>query len=292
MPAPSDAILLTAHGTVQSIDELPEFLLRIRHGRPAPPELVAELERRYRAIGGSPLLEVTRAQAAALSRALELPVYVGMRLFRPELAEALTEAAAAGVKRLCVLPLAPFSVHVYMKAAERAASDGGFDVELVGIEPFGQSPEFVAAQAELIRPHLRGDRGEQLVLTAHSLPLAVVRGGDPYSSQVEATARAVSAALGVNGELAYQSQGMDGGDWLGPDLASVMRELKGRGKTKLVVAPIGFLSDHVETLYDLDIEAKGQAAALGLTFERIVALNTSPGLISALAAAARRALLS
>jgi ferrochelatase len=292
MPAPSDAILLTAHGTVQRIDELPEFLQRIRHGRPAPPELLRELERRYRAIGGSPLLEVTRAQAALLSRELELPVYVGMRLFRPELAEALTEAAAAGVKRLCVLPLAPFSVHVYMKAAERAASDGGFDVNLVGIEPFGQSPEFVAAQAELIRPHLRGEPGEQLVLTAHSLPLAVVRGGDPYSNQVEATARAVSAALGVNGELAYQSQGMDGGDWLGPDLASVMRELKGRGKTKLVVAPIGFLSDHVETLYDLDIEAKGQAAALGLTFERIVALNTSPGLISALAAAARRALLS
>jgi ferrochelatase len=284
-----DAVLLTAHGTVEHLHELPEFLLRIRHGRPAPAGLVSELERRYSAIGGSPLLRVTNEQAALLADSLRVPVFVGMRLWRPEISDALASAVRAGVKRVCVLPLAPFSVHVYAKAAERACSELGAGLELVTASPFGGSEGFVNAQVAAIGPHLRSDANEELVLTAHSLPMSVVNGGDPYRELVEASARAIGERLGRPFVLAYQSQGADGGDWLGPDLRQVLSDVRARGRTRVVIAPIGFLSDHVETLYDLDIEAKGWAAELGLGFDRVPALNTAAELIAALDQAARRA---
>jgi ferrochelatase len=287
----TDGVLLTAHGTVERLEELPEFLLRIRHGRPAPPALVAELERRYTAIGGSPLLATTRAQAEALERAMGLPVFVGMRLFRPELDDALSAAVGAKIRRLAVVPLAPFSVHVYAKAAEQARERLGLGLELAAVTPFGQSAEFLDAHAALIGPLLTRAPEEQLVLTAHSLPVAVVRAGDPYARGVEASARALAARLGVEALLAYQSQGADGGDWLGPDLRASLIQAKDAGKSRVVVAPFGFVSDHVETLYDLDIEARGWAEALGLEFQRVPALNAAPGLVAALAAAARRVLL-
>lgn len=291
MSQATDGVLLTAHGTVERLDELPEFLLRIRHGRPAPPALVAELERRYTAIGGSPLLATTREQAAALERALGLPVFVGMRLFRPELDEALGQAERAGIRRLAVVPLAPFSVHVYAKAAEQARERLGLGLALAAVTPFGQSAEFLDAHAAVIEPLLTRTAGEQLLLTAHSLPVAVVRAGDPYAREVAASAQALAARLGAEASLAYQSQGADGGDWLGPDLHAALVRAKDAGKSRVVVAPFGFVSDHVETLYDLDIEARGWAEALGLEFQRVPALNAAPGLVTALAAAARRALL-
>jgi ferrochelatase len=284
-----DAVLLTAHGTVEDLRELPEFLLRIRHGRPAPPGLVAELEGRYSAIGGSPLLRVTNAQASLLAKSLGAPVFVGMRLWRPEISEALASAWRAGVKRMCVLPLAPFSVHVYQKAAERACADLGVALELLTATPFGSSEGFVDAQVAAIRPHLQNDDHEALVLTAHSLPMSVINTGDPYRDLVEASARAIGERLGRPFVLAYQSQGADGGDWLGPDLKQVLSSVHAQGRRRVVVAPIGFLSDHVETLYDLDIEAKAWATELGLRFDRVPALNTAPELISALDQAARRA---
>jgi ferrochelatase len=284
--------LLTAHGTVENLDDLPEFLARIRHGRPAPPALVSELRRRYAAIGGSPHLRITREQAELLARELGLPVFVGMRLFRPELADALREAHAAGATRLVVLPLAPFSIHVYAAAAEQARVELDLPLRLVSAEPFGQSAEFVNAHAELIRPLLADPESCELLLTAHSLPTRVVQAGDPYAAQVEQSARAIGARLGRPYTLVYQSQGADGGDWLGPDLQSALRSVQARGRRQVVVAPVGFVSDHVETLYDLDVEAKAWAGELGLEFTRVPALNTAPVLISALAAVARRALLS
>lgn len=284
-----DAVLLTAHGTVEHLHELPEFLLRIRHGRPAPAGLVAELERRYSAIGGSPLLRVTNEQAELLAARLHVPVFVGMRLWRPELEDAVARAVSAGVKRLCVLPLAPFSVHVYAKAAERACSELGATLELVIATPFGGSDGFVDAQVAAIRPHLQSESSEELILTAHSLPMSVVSAGDPYREQVEASAGAIAERLGRPYILAYQSQGADGGDWLGPDLRQALNDARDHGRERVVIAPIGFLSDHVETLYDLDIEAKAWARELGLGFDRVPALNTAPALISALDQAVRRA---
>lgn len=284
-------VLLTAHGSIEDLDELPQFLARIRHGRTPPPELVEEVRRRYVVIGGSPHLRITKAQAAALEAALGLSVLVGTRLGRPELGSALEAAFARGLRTLCVLPLAPFSVHVYLQAARQALDERTLPgLELVAVEPWGTAPELVAAHAQRIAPHLASGDRTVLLLTGHSLPTSAIAAGDPYQTQFEASARALESALGFPVRIAYQSQGLSGGQWLGPDLRSELERAAAEGTRRVVVAPIGFLSDHVETLYDLDVEARTVAEALGLAFVRVPALNTDPGLVSALAAVARRAL--
>ena len=295
--AGSDGILLVAHGTVERLDEMPKFLERIRHGRPPSPELVAELVRRYQAIGGSPLLEITRRQAAALAERLGLQVLVGMRLWNPSVEDALREAAQRGLKRLVLLPLAPFSVHVYWQAAQRsrqavAAELGDRTPRLVPVEAWGEEPELVAAQARGIEPLLASEPADEtaLVLSFHSLPTRVIQAGDPYQSLAESAARTVAGKLGVSHELAFQSQGADGGSWLLPDLPTVFERVAEAGRRGVVVSPIGFLAEHVETLYDLDIEAKALAEGRGLRFQRAPALNADPGLVSAMAAVAERAL--
>ena len=286
----SDGVLLTAHGTVENLQDIPAFLQRIRHGRPAPPELVAEIQRRYASIGGSPHLSITRAQGEALSARLGLPVYLGMRLWQPELKAALSQAASAGVTRLAVLPLAPFSVHVYARAAADAVRELGLSLELAPVAAFGERPAFVAAQVAAILPHLRGGPAEHVVLTAHSLPSRVVASGDPYADQVRSSAAAITAQLPTRATLAFQSQGADGGDWVGPELRDTLEGLAREGCRRVVIAPFGFLSDHVETLYDLDIEARGWAEQLNLEFERVPALNTSPDLVALLEQVSRAAL--
>jgi len=293
---PRTAILLVAHGTVERIDDLPAFVARIRHGRPAPPGLVEELSHRYRAIGGSPLLRVTEAQARALEARSGLPVLLGMRLWEPSVEAAFREAALRGFARLVLVPLAPFSVAVYGAAARRSlesvrAELGDATPELVICEPWGTEPAFVEAQCAALRAPLRIDSRESVVvLTAHSLPAAAIRAGDRYQAEVEASARAIAEKLGRPCELAYQSQGADGGEWLGPDLRRTFERLAGAGVRQITLSPFGFLADHVETLYDLDIEARAWATGLGLGFERVPALNTSPGLIEALSTVALRAL--
>jgi len=163
--------------------------------------------------------------------------------------------------------------------------------ELVVAEPWGTEPAFVEAHCAALRSLLRVDsRDSAVVLTAHSLPRAAIRAGDRYQAEVEASARAIAERLGRPCELAYQSQGADGGEWLGPDLRQTFERLAQTGVRQLTLAPFGFLADHVETLYDLDIEARAWASALGLGLERVPALNTAPGLIDALSAVALRAL--
>ncbi len=284
----SDGVLLVAHGTVEDLDDLAAFVKRIRRGRPAPPELVKELRTRYEAIGGSPLLATTRQQAAALSRELELPVLVGMRLWHPEVGEALGGAAELGIRRLCILPMAPFSVHIYCEHArgEHARLTPTFGSrcpELLQTEPWGLCPEFVEAYAVRIEKQLADAANYELVLTAHSLPTRVIQAGDPYVVQFETAVRAVAARLGRDAALAYQSQGADAGEWLGPSLREVMTTSKARGRSGVVVAPLGFVAEHVETLFDLDVEAAAQARELGLDFRRVPALDDDPGLIRGLA---------
>jgi protoporphyrin/coproporphyrin ferrochelatase len=293
---PRTGILLVAHGTVSNVGELPAFVARIRHGRPAPPGLVAELTRRYEAIGGSPLLRSTQEQARALEARTGLPVLLGMRLWEPSVEAAFKEAARRGIARLVLVPLAPFSVEVYGAAARRSLESVRAELaeatpELVVCEPWGTEPAFVEAECAALRGPLRIDsRDSAVILTAHSLPRAAIRAGDRYQAEVEASARAIAERLGRPCELAYQSQGADGGEWLGPDLRQTFERLAQSGVRQLTVSPFGFLADHVETLYDLDIEARAWATALGLGFERVPALNTSPGLIDALSAVALRAL--
>jgi len=293
---PGTGIILVAHGTVAALTDLPAFVARIRHGRPAPPGLVDELTRRYTAIGGSPLLRVTEEQARALETSTGLPVLLGMRLWEPSVEDAFREAARRGLERLVLVPLAPFSVEVYAAAARRSletvrAELSDLTPELVVCEPWGTEPAFVAAHCDALRAQLRVDSRESAVLlTAHSLPRAAIRAGDRYQAEVEASAQAIAARLGRPCELAYQSQGADGGEWLGPDLRQTLERLARAGVRQITLSPFGFLADHVETLYDLDIEARAWASGLGLGFERVPALNTAPGLIDALSSVALRAL--
>jgi ferrochelatase len=289
-----DAVLLVGHGTVEDLDDLPSFLLRIRRGRPSDAALLAEIRRRYEAIGGSPLLEMTRKQARSLESRLGMPVFVAMRMWRPFIEDVLAEACDRGVGRLCILPMAPFSVHVYA-AATRAALEASSPLrdrapELVAVEPWGTEPALVRAHAAAIAPHLEVDPLAALVVTAHSLPTASIRSGDPYRDQFEACARAVFDELRRSGTVAFQSQGADGGDWIGPDLRTVLSHVERAGERRVVLAPIGFLADHVETLYDLDVEARDWARELGLDLQRVPALNDDPGLVEAMASAAGRAL--
>jgi ferrochelatase len=289
---PHDGVLLVAHGTVENLDDLGAFLARIRGGRPAPTGFVEELRGRYEAIGGSPLLGVTREQAAALEARLGVPVLVGMRLWEPSVEEALEEASRQALERLLVIPLAPFSVHVYWKAALRSEESvrarGGRTPELVSAPAWGTHPAFVEANTELVQKHAHPEA--HVVLTAHSLPLVALRAGDPYERLVRESAEAIGARLGRPTELAFQSQGEGNAEWLGPDLRAVLESARNRGVSRVAVAPFGFLGEHVETLYDLDIEAKRLATELDLTFERVPALGTAPGLVDALEDLARKAL--
>lgn len=288
----SDGILLLAHGTVSEESELPGFLTRIRRGREPSPELLREMQHRYRSIGGSPLTRLTQQQASRLSRASGLPCFVAMRLWKPEVESVLPEMAAAGVRRACVLPLAPFSVEVYERAARQSQSalqGPGREIELLGVPPWGEHPDFVRAQTAQIRRHLPpGDC--ELILTAHSLPLAVVRAGDTYATQVQACAAAIERELGRRVHLAYQSQGADGGEWLGPELRATLQQLVDSGARHFAIAPFGFLAEHVETLYDLDVEARSWTDAWGVELTRIPTLGDDPEFIAALAAIARATL--
>jgi ferrochelatase len=288
MTWPADTgVLLVAHGTVEDLDDLGAFVAKIRHGRPAPPALVEELRRRYEAIGGSPLLRITHEQAQALARRLEVPVLSAMRLWEPGVERALAGAASLGLSRLVVIALAPFSQHVYWEAARKSAEAAHSSVELVRSDAWGEEPEFVHAQVDLIRKHAPDDAA--LVLSAHSLPRSVIERGDPYAKQVEGSAAAIAAALGRKVELCYQSQGADGGDWLGPSVEETLTALAAQGHSQVAWAPVGFIADHVETLYDLDIEARALAEARGLKLVRVPALNLHPGLIAALSTVAIRA---
>ncbi|MCC6217283.1 MAG: ferrochelatase [Polyangiaceae bacterium] len=285
--AAGSAILLVAHGTPSDPSELPEFLRRIRRGRDAPAALVEELRHRYETIGGSPLLADTHAQAARLQALAGQPVFVGMRFAAPWIADALRAAASRGARRLAVVPLAPYSVTIYTAAVRAALRDVEPSLEspiaLAGAAPWGAHPRLIEAHAAAIA-HADPAPGPEtrLVLTAHSLPTAAIRAGDAYEREVRASADAVAVALGRGATLAFQSQGADGGDWLGPSVDEALARLHAEGARRVVVAPIGFLAEHVETLFDLDHDARRTAERLGLAFVRVPALRDDPALGEAL----------
>ncbi len=295
----SQAVLCICHGTVSTTADLPAFITNIRRGRPAPPEVLAEVARRFDRIGGSPLLRITADQAAGLEARLGLPVRVAGRLWAPYAAEVVADLARAGVTRLLSLPLAPQSVDVYHAVVREAVAAHGAGMQLVCAEAWGEEPALIGAFVETIEEGLARfpaeDRaGVAVVLSAHSLPQRVIAAGDPYEQQFRAMAVAVAARLGDRASptrVAFQSQGMTGDAWLGPDLPATFAELAAAGVRDVLVAPIGFVADHVETLYDLDLEAPALAEKAGLRrFERAPAANARPKLVDALEAIARRAL--
>ena len=306
MIAGSDAVVLVAHGTVDELDELPEFLTNIRRGRAPPPELLAEVRRRYEAIGGSsPLNAINREVARRLEERLGVPVRTANRLFRPYPKEVLEPLARAGVRRVFVVPLAQHSASIYGESVKQAAREAGLDLEVVAAVNWGRTPELTEAFARSIASTLAdvpsGERDRTtLLMTAHSLPVSIIEAGDPYETEVRASSEDIAARVRelapgqfVDHTVAFQSQGMSTGpggrpmQWLGPDLRARLEVMAARGRKEVVVAPIGFLADHVEILYDLDIEARGWADELGITIRRPASLNASDGLVDALAVVAR-----
>jgi ferrochelatase len=279
-------VLLMAHGTPSSLDEMTEYLTLVRGGRPPSPELVAEMRHNYEAIGGrSPLTDITLAQARDLQARLgrNIPVAAGMRNWRPFITDAVNELVAAGVHRVVAIPLAPqfstLSVQKYMDSA-RTALDGRAALE--PIHSFHAHPLLLDAFADRVRA-AAPQPDEHVVFTAHSLPVRVIEAGDTYATEVDTTAREVAKRAAVaTYECAYQSAGRTPEPWIGPDLSVLIAEQAAKGAHRFLVVPIGFVCDHTEILFDIDVQAASAARAAGATLRRTESLNTSPTFIAAL----------
>ena len=269
-------VLLLAHGAPERIEDVPQYLSFVRGGQPVSARVLDEVTSRYAAIGGSsPLTHWTRVQAGALERVLGIPVFFGMRNWHPFVQETMEQVRAADVNRLACVCLAPqfseMSVGLYMKHTNAAAAG----VELAWAASYPVEPLLVTAFAE----RLHGLRGKVL-FTAHSLPAPNER----YDGEARATASAVAVRLGLTDwEFAYQSQGMSGGTWLGPTVESCLDRYAAEGVREVVVAPIGFVCDHVEILYDIDVLFRAYAAQRGIALTRPESLNASPTFTAALA---------
>ncbi len=245
-----------------------------------------KVHRRYAAIGGSsPLTARTAEQAGKLESQLGLTVYVGMRNWAPTIADALRRAKMDGVERLVAVCLAPqyskMSVGLYFRRTQEAKRQLGLTADIVWTKSFHDRPELIEAFAEKLAPALPA---EMVLFTAHSLPVKILESGDPYDREARATARLVAEKAGLTAwEFAYQSQGMTSDPWLGPTVKSKLDEFAARGIHSVVLAPIGFVCDHVEILYDIDIEFRDYAAQRGISLRRPESLNDSPTFIKALA---------
>jgi ferrochelatase len=291
-------VLLLGHGTVENLDDLAPFLVNIRRGRPATPELLQEVRRHYAEIGGSPLLRISRELAAALERAMGARVHLAMRFWHP-FAKDVLRGMGPSKGPLRVVPLAPYSGALYaaeMRALADAARADGFEPPALACAPsWSTEPLLLGAFADRLTATLFAlpeprRSAAQVLFTAHSLPVAVIRQGDSYALEVASAAAAVAArAKLVNPwRVVYQSQGATEGPWLGPTVRESLLEIAGQGGRDVVFCPVGFLSDHVEILYDLDIEARAVAERAGLAFSRTRSLNASPDLVAAIAAVAAR----
>ena len=282
----SVGVLLMAHGTPSSLDEMPEYLKIVRGGRPPSAELVEEMRHTYQAIGGrSPLTAITMAQASALRERLGsgVPVAVGMRNWTPFIKTALAELAEKGVDRVIGIPLAPqFSTLSVQKYNDTAASFLPPGITFDAVTSYHAHPLLVAAFAE--RLAAAAPRPDELVMfTAHSLPRRAIEAGDHYADEVGATAAAVAARAGVNRyRLAYQSAGRTPEPWIGPEIGEVIDEESGKGVRKFLAAPIGFVCDHTEILFDIDIQGAQTAREFSTTLRRTESLNTSPAFIDLL----------
>lgn len=287
-------VLLVAHGTPESLDQMADYLTLVRGGRAPSEHLVEEMRHNYAAIGGrSPLTDITMAQAEALRTELAgPPVFVGMRNWRPLINDAVQEAAAAGVDELVVVPLAPqystLSVAKYRQAVEAALPAG---VRMRFVSSWHDHAGLIEAFAERTRAALAAGPVDAVVFTAHSLPQRVIAQGDPYEEQVKATARGVAARADVaQHELAWQSAGRTEEPWLQPSLEERLKALDEAGHRQVLVVPVGFVCDHTEILYDIDQQAQAFARERGLDLRRTESLNTSPTFIRALADVVRTAI--
>jgi ferrochelatase len=291
------AVFLMALGGPDSLENVEPYLLDLRGGRPTSPELVEEIRERYRATGGrSPVLDITRALGAKLEARRRVHVFVGLRHWHPFIAEAWQEVVDFAPERVIGICMAAqysaMTVGKYLEKLADARTDvGGGEIPVSAVKSWATHPGLVDGLAERTLDALgrfpTEERGAVPVLfTAHSLPERILRDGDPYPQEVRATMEAVIARLpaGQPTTFAYQSQGRSPEPWLGPEVEPTLDGLAAQGVPGVVIAPIGFLSDHVETLYDIDIEFAARAEKLGLRLERMAMLNDSDALADTLAA--------
>ena len=292
-------VLLMAHGSPDHLDDMAAYLQHVRGGRPTPQALVDDIRGRYQLIGGrSPLLDLTRAQGNALEKRLNangvsFRVYVGMRHWHPFIKGTVRQMVEDGIRRVVAVSLAPqysrLSVGAYRGALEAAQAELDVSLEVTTVTSWHDHPRLLQAFAERVQEvnnRLNGEERAQLdiVFTAHSLPQRILAEGDPYPHEVERTAAGVAKLLGLTTwEVAYQSQGATAEPWLGPRLDEVFERAAAQGRRSLLLVPIGFVCDHVEILYDLDILAQQVAQGKGLRLMRTASLNTSPTFIEALA---------
>jgi ferrochelatase len=289
-------VLVMAYGGPGSLDEVEPYLRDVRGYRETPAHVVAEVRARYEKIGGrSPILERTTAQAEALTGALRngkrdafAPI-VGMRHWHPYISDALARLSERGITRAVGLVMAPHYSHLSIGAYYREIDDARSGVEVKAIEHWHLLPGYLDALADRVHQALtrlpEADRERvHLLFTAHSLPRRILDWNDPYPRHLEETVGAVLARLGQRPHgFAYQSAGMSGEPWLGPDAEAAVDQLAGAGVRDVLVVPIGFVCEHVEVLYDVDVELTAHAATLGVRLERIEMLNTHPAMIAGLA---------
>ncbi|MGD0788006.1 MAG: ferrochelatase [Terracidiphilus sp.] len=321
---PKQAVLLLAHGTPETVEQIPEYLRNVVGGRALPQAVVEEIQHRYSMIGRSPLTEITLEQGRLVQVELAdggrpVPVYVAMRNWRPYIADVVRQMRAAGVQEAAVVCMAPqnsrTSVGLYRRAVETEAS--GLRIDFT--EAWAQHPLLIEAFAERLRPalaRLSAEAGHAVpvLFTAHSVPCRTLQtpatgsppnreldeqpnlwpgaGADPYAQEAKLTAALVAERVsGISRWFfAFQSQGVSGGPWIGPAVEETLNALAAEGVRTLLLQPIGFLCDHVEILYDVDILFRGYAAKLGIRLERPESLNVSPTLARAVADLARQGL--
>ena len=275
------AVVLMAYGSPTELSDIRPYLEDIRGGRPVSDEAVEELTERYRRIGGrSPLDDVTEAQRAALETELEVPVFVGMKHWRPRIAEAADRAVSGGADTVVGIVLAPhyskLSVEGYRERLEEALAGRA---ELRFVESWHTHEPYIAVLADRVR-----GTDAHVVFTAHSLPARILEEGDPYRDQLLETSQLVAERAGLDSwSFAFQSESPTGEPWLGPDILDELDDLQERGVERVLACPIGFVSDHLEILWDLDVEARERAAELGLEFDRIRSLNDDPAFVRGLA---------
>jgi ferrochelatase len=304
MSGPKSAILLLAHGSPDSPADVPEFMKHVTGGRQVPDSVMKEVTHRYSLIGKSPLTEITAKQAEALQARLGLPVYVGMRNWKPFIGEAVRQMVSYGINKVVAICLAPqnssTSVGLYSKVLGEERKPG---MAVQFVDSWHDHPLLIQAFAERLEPMWRQASAEMgaalpVIFTAHSVPTRTIHAGDPYEKQAKETARLVAEKIvGLTPDLqhfAFQSQGMSGGPWLGPTVESAILEQRRQGHKGVVIAPIGFVCDHIDVLYDIDIGFREFAKEQGLKMWRPESLNTSATFVSALAklASTRLALAS
>jgi ferrochelatase len=302
-------VVLMTYGSPPTLDDIPVYLKNVRGGREPDAELITEFRRRYALIGGSPLLRITREQAAALEAELNQQhngrsyrAFAGMRFFPPLVADVVPDAAAGASQLVGIImspQYSPIIMSGYVRALQQAVVDlHRSDLTLKIAEDWHLQPHFLQALAERVQqaldrfpPDVRGR--VPVLLTAHSMPKRVIENEPDYIDHLKETAAAIAKMVGLPDDrwmFCYQSAGHTPEEWLKPDFADVMPELKAAGYEHVLIAPVQFLADHLEILYDIEIGAREQAEAAGIQFARIESLNTSPLFIKALAAVVQETL--